>query len=65
VISTQPEQVPVLQRYLPAGLVYLTSRPDPARFRSTVRAELFRVESGGCADVWHSSPAAAAGSAPR
>jgi mannosyltransferase len=140
VISTQPEQVPVLQRYLPAGLVYLTplgrpadptvvdwrdalrrlhapprlrlragqrvvlvtpvglrarapwsrairrstrqwraalrheprlcrtgatSRPDPAQYRSTVRAEIFRVESGRCADAWHSSPAAAAGSAPR
>jgi mannosyltransferase len=140
VISTQPEQVPVLQRYLPAGLTYLTplgtpadasvvdwrdalrrlrapprlrlrrgqrvvlvtpvglrarapwsrairrstrqwraalrhdrrlcpagatSRPDPARYRSTVRAEIYRVESGRCADAWHSSPAAAAGSAPR
>jgi mannosyltransferase len=140
VISTQPEQVPVLQRYLPAGLAYLTplgppadptvvdwrdalrrlhaplrlrlrpgrrvvlvtpvglrprapwsravrrltrewraalrhdprlcrtgatSRPDAAQFRSTVRAEIFRVESGRCADAWPSSPAAAAGSAPR
>ena len=33
VISTQPEQVPVLQRYLPGGLTYLTpagAPPDPA-----------------------------------
>jgi mannosyltransferase len=32
VVSTQPEQVPVLYRYLPAGLVYLTPLgvvPDP------------------------------------
>jgi hypothetical protein len=123
-VATQPEQVPVLPRYLPAGLVYLTplgrpadptvvdwrdalrrlrapprlrlrpgrrvvlvtpvglrsgapwsrairrstrrwraalrrdprlcrtgatSRPDPARYRSTVRAEIYRVESGTCA----------------
>jgi mannosyltransferase len=30
VISTQPEQVPVLARYLPAGLVYLTPLGSPA-----------------------------------
>ena len=30
VISTQPEQVPVLERYLPAGLVYVTPLGVPA-----------------------------------
>src|SRR4029453_7618106 len=30
VISTQPEQVPVLERYLPPGLVYLTPLGTPA-----------------------------------
>jgi mannosyltransferase len=30
VISTQPEQVPVLERYLPAGLVYVTPLGSPA-----------------------------------
>lgn len=30
VISTQPEQVPVLHRYLPAGVVYLTPLGAPA-----------------------------------
>jgi hypothetical protein len=30
VISTQPEQVPVLRRYLPAGLTYLTPLGTPA-----------------------------------
>jgi mannosyltransferase len=30
VISTQPEQVPVLKRYLPPGLVYLTPLGTPA-----------------------------------
>lgn len=35
VISTQPEQVPVLQRYLPAGVVYLTPLGIPADPRLT------------------------------
>ena len=30
VVSTQPEQVPVLERYLPAGLVYVTPLGAPA-----------------------------------
>lgn len=30
VISTQPEQVPVLHRYLPSGVVYLTPLGTPA-----------------------------------
>jgi mannosyltransferase len=35
VISTQPEQVPVLARYLPAGVVYLTPLGIPADPRLT------------------------------
>ena len=47
VISTQPEQVPVLYRYLPAGVVYLTPLGIPADPRLTDwRDALPRLRAG-------------------
>lgn len=47
VISTQPEQVPVLDRYLPAGVVYLTPLGIPADPRITDwRDALPRLRAG-------------------